>query len=210
MATSSASQSRTALCVALGTGALLLCGLCGLVVAAAGALYFFVGARSAGTGPIIALPVATATPRPPEALEIPIEGFQHVQPGTPLTYDHSPPSSGAHYPNPMVWGVYAEPIPEGNFVHNLEHSGIVILYHCPEGCPELVEQLQDFYDNAPPEDQFKEVKILVTPYDRELPAKVVGLAWGFQLNLYQFDEADKEALLSFYQRHVNQGPEVIP
>jgi len=73
MATSSSSQSRTALCVARGAGALLLCGLCGLVVAAAGALYFFVGARSAGTGPIIALPVATATPRPPEALEIPID-----------------------------------------------------------------------------------------------------------------------------------------
>ena len=210
MTAPASSQSRTALFAALGAGALLLCGLCGLLAAAAGGLYFFVGARSAGTGPLIALPIATAAPRSSEELEIPVEGFQHVQPGTPLTYNHYPPSSGAHYPNPMVWGVYAEPIPEGKFVHNLEHSGIVILYHCPQGCPEVIKQLQDFYDNAPPEDQFNEVKVLITPYDRELPAKVVALAWGFQLNLYQFDEADKEALLSFYQLHVNQGPEIIP
>jgi len=102
MTAPASSESRTALFVALGAGALLLCGLCGLFAAAAGALYFFASARSAGTGPIIVLPAATATPRPPEALEIPIEGFQHVQPGTPLTYSHYPPSSGAHYPNPMV------------------------------------------------------------------------------------------------------------
>ena len=210
MTAPASSQSRTALFVALGAGALLLCGLCGLLAAAAGGLYFFASARSAGTSPLIALPIATTTPRPSEELEIPVEGFQHVQPGMPITYNHYPPSSGAHYPKPMVWGVYAEPIPEGNFVHNLEHSGIVILYHCPQGCPELVKQLQDFYDHAPPEDQFNEVKVLITPYDRELPAKVVALAWGFQLNLYQFDEADKEALLSFYQHRVNHGPEIIP
>ncbi len=210
MTTSASSQSHTVLFLALAVGALLLCGLCGLFAAAAGAFVWFPSARSVGTGPISVLPAETATPRPSEELEIPVEGFQHVQPGTPLTYNHYPPSSGAHYPNPMRWAVYAEPIPEGNFVHNLEHSGIVILYHCPEGCPELVKQLQDFYDNTPPEDQFGEVKVLITPYDRELPAKVVALAWGFQLNLYQFDEADQEALLNFYQRHVNQGPEIIP
>ena len=214
MDTPSASQSRATWLVAGGIVALLLCGLCGLVAAAGGALYFITSARSAAPVPVTAPPVATVAPteasRAAEELEVPIEGFQHVEPGTPINYDHYPPSSGAHYPQPAPWGIYAEPVPEGNFVHNLEHSGIVILYHCPEGCLELEGQLRDFYDNAPPDELFHEVKIVIAPYDGELPAKVVALAWGFQLNLYQFDEADRVTLLSFYQRHVNRGREVIP
>lgn len=213
--------------IGLGVAVLLAsCLACGLIAASAGAYYvFFAATRTAAPS---ANPRATATtaptktpraspsptasvkPRAAEELEIPIEGFQHVDAGDEVTYDHYPPSSGSHYPQAAPWGVYDDPVPEGYFVHNLEHSGIVILYQCPDGCPELAQQLSDFYDNAPPEDQFGEVKFLITPYERELPARVVALAWGRQLNLYQFDEVDQAALLDFYNRYVNEGPEVIP
>jgi hypothetical protein len=210
---STPSSSRTPLIVGGVALALILCCACAVVIAAVG--LFFVSDRqitflATSTPNATAAPRATATPTPapePEEFEVPIEGFDHVPQGAEVSYEHYPPSSGVHYPRAAPWGVYTNPVPEGAFVHNLEHSGIVILYHCPEGCPELEQQLADFYDRVPPDPLFQEQKVLITPYERELPAYLVALAWGHQLNLYELDE---ERLLEFYQTYLNQGPEVIP
>jgi hypothetical protein len=186
-----------------------VCLACGLLVSAFGALYFFTADRISETAPPGEL-LSGAGPTPTlfaEELEIPIEGFQHAPDGAEITYEHYPPSSGTHYRFAAAWGVYDEPVSEGMFVHNLEHGGIVILYNCPADCSELEQQLRDFYANAPPEDQFNQVKILITPYERELPTPIVALAWGHQLNLNRFDEA---RLLEWYLRFVNQGPELVP
>ena len=224
MTDSTSPPSRPTWLIGLGVAVVLVCCLgCGLTLIGAGGYYFFT-ARTRTVRPIattapVATTAAKATAKTPaatlaptaapaaEEFEVPIEGVQHVREGASITYDHYPPSSGKHYPRPAPWGVYTEPVPEGTFVHNLEHSGIVILYHCPDGCPDLEKQLSDFYDKAPKDPQFNEVKILITPYERELPAAIVALAWGWQLNLSEVDEA---RLLDFYQRHLNQGPEVIP
>ena len=228
MTDSTSPQPRPTWLIGLGVTVVLVCCLgCGLFLTGAGG-YFLFSARTRTVKPIpttapratasakatkAATQSPTATPAPTaaaaaEEIEVPIEGFQHVPEGSSITYDHYPPSSGRHYPRPAPWGVYTDPVPEGTFVHNLEHSGIVVLYHCPDGCPELVQQLNDFYTNTPPDSEFNEVKILITPYERELLAEVVALAWGRQLNLYAFD-ADR--LLEFYQRYVNKaGREVLP
>jgi hypothetical protein len=59
---------------------------------------------------------------------------------------------------------------------------------------------------APPEDVFNEVKILVSP-NSQIEHPVIALAWGWQLDM---DVPDAGVLLRFYQRHVNQGPELAP
>jgi hypothetical protein len=154
---------------------------------------------------VVAYFVANRRPGPlPGETRIPDEGVGHVAVGTPLTFLHYPPSSGTHYPETAQWGVYTEPIPEGFFVHNLEHGGVVFLYDCPEACPELVQQFQTLYDQAPPAPTFSTKKILVTPYERELPTPIVALAWNHQLNMEAFDEA---LMLQWYRRFVNLGPE---
>jgi len=155
--------------------------------------------------------VTTAQPGPLSGeFTVPNEGAGHTTSvDTPLTFQHYPPSSGAHYPAPANWNAYDDPVSEGYFVHNLEHGGVVFLYKCPENnCPELKQQFKDLFAKAPPESRFNKVKILSSPYDEaKMPSQIVALAWGNQVNLDHFDEA---ALLQWYQRYVNRGPELVP
>jgi hypothetical protein len=151
---------------------------------------------------------ASQRPGPlPGEMQIPVEGAAVVPAGTTITYDHYPPSSGTHYAEPAPWGMAATPVPEGNYVNNLARGGVVYLYHCPEGCPELEQQLNTLVRRAPPDNRFNRVKVLVSPYEQPLPAPIVALAWGHQLNVQTYDEA---LLLRWYSRFVNRGPSVAP
>lgn len=133
-----------------------------------------------------------------------IEGQAEVPAGTDITYAHTPPSSGNHYSEAAPWGLRPEPVAEGTFVSNLARGGVVFLYECPnDDCAALEAQFQDLLDQAPPDNTYNRVKILVTRYDGDLPAPIVALAWGRQLDLDQFDES---LLLRWYRRFVNQGP----
>jgi hypothetical protein len=168
---------------------------CVVVVAAVG--YFALG-RTA----------STSSQGPTLGYAVPDEGRTHVAEGSAINYQHNPPSSGNHYPSPMPWGVYSDPVAPGFFVHNLEHGGVDVLYDCPSGCPDIVSQLNDAFKTFPTE-KYGEVKLVVTPY-HPLPngAKVTALAWDFE---YDFTQGfDKSQLLAFYQQHVDHGPEDIP
>lgn len=138
------------------------------------------------------------------------EGRGHVANDTPLTFRNDPPASGTHYFDWMPYNVYAEAASPGYWVHNLEHGAIVILYKCPAGqseCPEaqLVQQLRELHTTAPP-GKYGEVKMVVTQYPR-LRTQLAALAWNRILELQSFD---REALLAFYQAHVDKGPEDVP
>src|SRR5579859_5813562 len=55
--------------------------------------------------------------------------YEHVPDTQPITADpagHYPPVFGNHYSTWRPPGVYDSPVPEGNFVHDLEHGAIVI------------------------------------------------------------------------------------
>jgi hypothetical protein len=43
-------------------------------------------------------------------------------------YNTTPPTSGPHHPNTIIWGIYDAPISQLRSVHNLEHGGVVIQY----------------------------------------------------------------------------------
>jgi len=137
---------------------------------------------------------------------VPDEGRNHIPDTQQPQYAHYPPASGPHYDAPANWGTYDQPLPDGRWVHNLEHGGVVILYKCPSGCPDLVKQLKDFYASAPRSAKWNEVKLVVTPYDH-MDHQVAIVAWDW---IDEMDTFDSARLLKFYKAHVDRGPEDVP
>lgn len=121
-------------------------------------------------------------------------------------YDSSPPSHGPHC---GTWGYYAtygeaRPLPACNFVHNLEHGAVVLLYNCPDGCADVVAQLQGILD-APPDDPDCLVpRLVLTPY-AEMEARVAASAWGFTWTSDCFDDAARQALIAFIEAHLGSA-----
>jgi Protein of unknown function (DUF3105) len=145
--------------------------------------------------------------------QIPDEGTpSHIDPSTTWTYKFYPPTSGPHYSvqgvAPANWQTIGNLV-EGQFVHNLEHGGIAILYNCPSGqdCTTLKNQLENYVRNlAPAEPQFNEVKIVMTPYARSMEKKVALVAWHY---IEFLDGYNQDEITRFYENHVDQGPEQI-
>jgi len=147
---------------------------------------------------------------------VPDEGRAHVDPSTTPTYKFYPPASGPHYSAtgvaPVPWQTIAtssSPLVEGQYIHNLEHGGIAILYNCPTGadCTTLQNSLENYVRNlAPAELAFNEVKVVLTPYSRGMTKKVALVAWDYIEFLDVYDQA---AITQFYENHVNKGPENI-
>jgi hypothetical protein len=145
--------------------------------------------------------------------QIPDEGTPtHIDPSTTWNYKFYPPTSGPHYSvqgsAPAPWQT-VDTLVEGQFVHNLEHGGIAILYDCPSGndCTTLKNQLQNYVQNlAPIEPQFSEVKMVMTPYSRGMQKKVALVAWHYIEFLDGYNQAE---ITRFYESHVDKGPEQI-
>lgn len=136
------------------------------------------------------------------------EGRTHVTEGSPLQFKNNPPSSGSHYPSPWAWGPSTTPIDKGYWVHNLEHGGIALLYDCPTACPDVVQIANQAWSTFP-KDKFGEVKLVTTPYTG-LPnnTKVAAVAWDY-VKLYNGDFSLAN-FKTFYDGHVDRGPEDIP
>ncbi len=142
----------------------------------------------------------------PIGIAVPSEGSAaHVPDGSPLTYMHYPPSSGHHYPSPAPAGFSATPIPEGNWVHSLEHGYVVILYKPSASGAPSEAQLRDILATFPKE-KHGEVKLVITPYDH-MDSPITAVAWERQLSLDTFDAGQ---LRQFYQASVDHGPEDVP
>lgn len=130
------------------------------------------------------------------------QGTTHVEVGTPINYEDYPPSSGSHYPNwVQPWGFKDTEVPPGNWVHNLEHGGIVILYKCPANCDQLKRQLRDLANSLPKARATPGAKVVIAP-DNRIDTPLVALAWTRRLKLDQYDEGQ---LRGFYQRLVESS-----
>jgi Protein of unknown function (DUF3105) len=143
---------------------------------------------------------------------VPDEGTpHHISPANPVSYKFYPPASGSHFgqpDGPVPWQSHG-PLVEGQYLHNLEHGGVAILYKCPAGCSDLKRQLENYVDNLAPYDPaFHEVKIVLTPYSRGMGEhRIALLAWHW---IEFLDGYDQGAITRFYEVHVNNGPEKIP
>jgi hypothetical protein len=125
-----------------------------------------------------------------------LQGTQHIGKGDPhAPYNSKPPTSGPHWnipgEGPVPWGIYKEQIPDEGQIHNLEHGGIMIQYNCRD-CPELVAQLEDFYERYWPQHKLPmfpaSSKMVVAPY-YDMPSRIALTAWGRIETMDAYDEA---------------------
>ena len=125
------------------------------------------------------------------------QGALHINPGDDHSvYNSVPALSGPHYAQPLApapWGEHTDPLPDEVLVHNLEHAGVGLLYDCPEGCPELVDQLREMAGLVR--------KVILAPYPG-METKIALTAWTFIDRLEEFDE---ERIRAFMSAHVNSG-----
>jgi hypothetical protein len=127
-------------------------------------------------------------------------------------WNTDPPTSGPHYGQTVIYGVYTEPPQIGRLVHNLEHGAAYVLYG--EGVPAAtVEQLRTFYGEHTR-------GTILAPYPR-LGNKIALGAWvdpgldeaksdrgsGVLATCGSFDRSAFDAFLASYQF---KGPERFP
>jgi len=181
-------QGRSRLLLRVGIVAAAVAVIAGIVVAV-------VMARGGPSAPPVqgrAVPLEADCKNPP-----PVQCPHLNEPARYTKYNSNPPTSGPHWGTPAAWGVYPQPLPLEQLVHNLEHGGIVVYYNCRD-CPELVEQLKGAVKG------FKHTVLM--PY-YEMPSRIALTAWGYIDELDQFDEG---RVLAFIRARIDKGPEAVP
>jgi hypothetical protein len=163
------------------------------------------GAAGSGSGSGGAPPTCTTQER--QAAD---EGSDHVRDCGKVTYGSNPPSSGTHYDSWANYKEYLEPIPQGFWVHNLEHGAVVITYNCPDGCADELEQARNLIaglsaDVVCQQSAGVRRRIVMTP-DPKLTTKFAASAWGWTLRASCFDA---DAFRTFIGDHYGQGLEAV-
>lgn len=132
--------------------------------------------------------------------KVEIQGREHIQFGAPHEpYNSNPPTSGPHYEHPADWGIYDEPLPDEQLVHNLEHGGINIFYKPSFVDQSIIDQLKEIQRDFPR-------KTVLAPRPAN-DASIALASWGYYLNLESFDE---QTIREFIRRNKNRGPEFFP
>ena len=161
-------------------------------------------ARIPGLALLVLLGVASVALA--QGKQMPDAGQEHIAPDQKGVYRSYPPTSGQHWGDTWAdWTMYDHLLPPEEFVHNLEHGGIVLLYRCNTPCPQLVKQLRDLYTSFPLARNGK-VKMVVAP-DPRIKSPITILAWTW---IDELPRMDRDRLLRFYRAHVDQGPEDVP
>jgi len=126
---------------------------------------------------------------------LPIEGTPvHVI--GPVAYAQIPPVGGPHHACWADWSAFDVEVPAERWVHNLEHGGVVLLYHCDD-CEAELEPLRAFVADHP--------RTLLSPY-AQLPTRFAAVAWGHRL---LSDCYDPTVFETFYATRVARAPESL-
>jgi hypothetical protein len=121
-------------------------------------------------------------------------------------YNSNPPSSGPHCDSWGAWRAYERPLPRCNWIHNLEHGGVVVTWNCARECPEVAGTLVGIARAAA--DVCAPARVIVTP-DLAAPTQVAAAAWGWTFRASCLDEAARVALHRFVSARLGYGPEQI-
>ena len=143
-----------------------------------------------------------------EVTDIHVASATHVPACTAIEYPTNPPSGGNHWPSWAAYKKYDVPVRREMYVHDLEHGGIVLAYHCKNGCPEVVAALSSVRDGMPADPACAgppgpSVRMVVTP-DHRLATPIAAAAWGAT---YTATCIDLPSLQAFARAHYAHGPE---
>jgi hypothetical protein len=128
-----------------------------------------------------------------------------VPEGTPISYPTRPPTYGPHYAAEYpAYGVIDRPVLPGYWLTNLLRGAVVLLYNCPEGCPELLDQIRSLDTTLPAgHDGRGAARLLAIPYP-ELDHRLAVVAWG---DVVELDQLDPALIRAFYEANLDLGPE---
>ena len=140
-------------------------------------------------------------------------GRQHVQSlSSGFQYSSFPPTSGPHYPVPVVYNIYDQPVPEIRLVHNLEHGAVVVQYG-PKVPQQTVQQIAAWYSK----DSLGLVVAALPPVSEikaKAPAgyenKIFLTAWTHLATCTTFDEGAFDRFRDDYRGPEGDAPEKFP
>ncbi len=107
-------------------------------------------------------------------------------------YNSSPPTSGDHATSPVRCGIFTNPIPEGNQVHNLEHGFVLVQYNSVD--PALETELRSVVEAL---NEWPAYYILA-PYP-DMEETIALTAWGVVQYMDAVDPSDIEAFTNAYR-----------
>jgi hypothetical protein len=96
--------------------------------------------------------------------------------------------------------VHEEEVADDNWIHNLEHGAVVLLYDCPEGCEDEVAVLSSVSAAVAPN------TTLVTSYPA-MDSRFAAVSWGWRILLGCAD--DPVVFSDFYAEHFGGAPESV-
>jgi hypothetical protein len=183
------------------------------ILAVIGGFFFFSATAAAYTCTTISQPEPSGTPLPngspaPLGQSQPDMGNLHISIGSSQRYSYCPPASGPHYNNPGVDG----PIPAKyygpdagvrpqNWIHNLEHGAVVVLYNCNMGaCTDsslaALQQIPVNFPDSPVCGIKAGVLAPVVARFDTMPEPYVALVWN---RLMYMTTLDRDQIIKFYE-----------
>lgn len=135
-----------------------------------------------------------------EIINKPSEGAGHFDNPIGLCYDENPPSSGPHRPMWGRWGEY-QYMPPQRYIHNLEHGGVVLLYHpCVESS--IIDSLRTIACSIA-DDDGGPFRWILTPFaDLSSNIAIVAWEWSYASNCF-----DAPSINQFITEHYRNAPE---
>ncbi len=157
-----------------------------------------------GCEPARYLPIVPPPPCAATVEAVAVGEAFHVPQDTTVTYATNPPCGGNHWGQWLPWGVFDRAVRAENYVHNLEHGGVVLLYSCADGCPELRDALIA-WAQAQPADDGGAFRYIVTPW-AGMSTPIAAVAWGA---VYRSDAVRPCELDDFRKKHYRKAPEDV-
>lgn len=186
-------------------------GVAAVAIAALAVGYVFIGSTSAGytcSSQFNPSPTPVVSPGSSTRLGFLEEnmGATHVT-STPVKYLFCPPASGGHFNNPGVTGPIVprlykpdDKVGPQNWIHNLEHGAMVVLYRNDStGATAAGQQaFRDYYDTFPDSPICKVPKGQISPviarFD-DMPHPFAALVWD---RVFYLDTWDPALVNQFY------------
>jgi hypothetical protein len=173
-----------------------------LIAAAAIGIGFIMSSGGDGNSGGEAVAQGDCTTQTFDALEA-----RHVEelPGD-YEYNSIPATSGLHNPVTAIWNLYDQPVPQINYIHNLEHGGIVIQYGS-EVPAEEIASLANWYGQDPR-------GLIVAPLSEEMEGEdptladqIVAVSWTHMVRCGSFNEAVLSDFSDDYRGPQGDAPE---
>lgn len=124
----------------------------------------------------------------------------HATPPATVDYKTNPPTSGAHYGNSPVTGIFSTPRQNEAWVHSLEHGHVAFFYKDTLAAP-VKSELEKFV-------QARNTLAFMQPRP-ENPETLVMIAWTKSLRCQNPTDPKKIAQIAdlFFKINVGHGPE---